>query len=78
MTTDDAISIIVVGSLRRGALPCNISLALEGTEPAKLRQFHTSSYASEQQLSSMSSRIERFCQLSCSFSRTPSGVFGCS
>src|SRR5215218_5033208 len=36
-----------VGGLRRGALPCNISLALEDTEPANLGEIHTSSYASE-------------------------------
>jgi hypothetical protein len=54
VTTDDAISIIVVGArlvalavLRRGALPCNLTWALEDTEPANLREFHTSNYASE-------------------------------
>ena len=41
MTTDDAISIIVVGP------SCNISSALEDTEAVNLREFHTSSYTSE-------------------------------
>ena len=32
---------------RGGRPPCNISSALEDTEAANLREFHTSSYASE-------------------------------